>query len=213
MMKIFYTKFEPGDHYKKYNHYLEHLPLNIQEEIFKYKLPNDIMSHLLGKLLLKEGVRRCFGVENVLNKLTYNKYGKPYLFHSDISFSLSHSGSYVVLAVGQKMELGIDIEELKMVSIEDFKNAFGKKEWKVISNSQSPLEQFFVYWTQKECSAKADGRGLSIPLNDILLRNNVSKIDRKKWFLKRIYLDPSYVIHLASEKRKSVELIKVDFHC
>lgn len=58
---------------------------------------------------------------------------------------------------------------------------------------------FYKFWTMKEAIIKADGKGLTIPLNDLNLLNNSNlvKIDQTVWSLQKIHLDEDYVCHMA----------------
>jgi 4'-phosphopantetheinyl transferase len=60
--------------------------------------------------------------------------------------------------------VGIDLEEIRELAIDDFRDQFTEGEWKTIVSAREPLITFYHYWTAKECIIKADGRGLNLPL-------------------------------------------------
>lgn len=203
-MEILYTKIDTPVQTAKLNRYLRMLPPGMRDDLRRYKFSEEIMRRLFGRLLLTEAFESLYNSKRLLRNIEYNPYGKPYLPESDFRFSLSHSGKYVVLALACRMDLGIDIEEIKDMDITEFKNAFTEEEWKEIICSQCPLEQFYACWTKKESAAKADGRGLAIPLDDIVLTGQSCSIYGKKWYLTRIDIDPGYMIHLACESRTTI---------
>lgn len=83
----------------------------------------------------------------------------------NISFNLSHSDDWVVLAFSKYKDLGVDIERIH--DIQDFlqiaEHFFRKEECEYISktDAESPLCKFYKVWTIKEAFVKATGEGLS----------------------------------------------------
>jgi len=210
-MEIFYTKFEDKLDHKKLIAYIRDLPLSMRKDLFKYKMPFDIQGRLFGKILLKKIFETYYNIEDILNQLKYNKYGRPYISNSTINFSISHSEQYSAVAVSNGFSIGIDIEKIKEVSICDFKNAFTESEWNAILTSTTPLKAFYTYWTKKESTAKADGRGLSIPLNEILIKDAISILYEKQWHLFEINFAPDYMIHIASEQIELINIHSITF--
>ncbi|WP_293896510.1 4'-phosphopantetheinyl transferase superfamily protein [Sporocytophaga sp.] len=183
----------------------------MRKDIFKFKMPLDIQGHLFGKILLKKIFENYYNTENILNQLEYNKYGRPYISNSTINFSISHSEQFSAVAVSNGFPIGIDIEKMKEISFCDFKTLFTESEWNVILTSANPLKTFYVYWTKKESTAKADGRGLSIPLNEILIEDAISILNKKRWHLFEINLEPDYMIHIASEQQELINIHRFTF--
>jgi 4'-phosphopantetheinyl transferase len=87
--------------------------------------------------------------------------GKPYW--EGCHFNLSHSGPYVVLAVGES-PVGVDVECFRKVRNEEAlaKRYFTPEEVAFAGNSQ---ERFLQIWTSKEARIKWDGSGLRTRLN------------------------------------------------
>ncbi|GAL86510.1 hypothetical protein ATO12_04855 [Sporocytophaga myxococcoides] len=210
-MEIFYTKFEDKLDHKKINNYLKYLPSSMREDILKYQLPFDIQGRLFGKLLLKKIFEHYFSNQNILNQLKYNQYGRPYISDSGIDFSISHSGEYTAVAMSKGFSIGIDIEKIKEIPICDFKPVFTDNEWEAILSSTNPLKSFYVYWTKKESTVKADGRGLSIPLNEIIVDDAISILYEKQWHLYEINLAPDYMAHIASEQKDLINIYSITF--
>ena len=183
----------PEQVYKKH---FDLLPETLQQKNRRYKKWQDRTAHLVGKILLVKGIE-MFGYDfTELDKLSYNDYGRPHLYEN-IDFNISHSGQYIICAIGQDVQLGIDIEEVKPVDFSDFEDYMTAEQWRIIKDSSNPFKTFFKFWTIKESIIKADARGLSIPLNDILIENNRAFYE-KTWYLQELIIDGAYSAHLAT---------------
>jgi 4'-phosphopantetheinyl transferase len=99
-------------------------------------------------------------------------HGKPSLSNEikgDLRFNVSHSGELALLAFSRHQEIGVDVE-FKRPDV-DFlglgETSFSRLEQTALS-ACAPADRanlFYEYWTCKEAFIKADGRGLSIPLD------------------------------------------------
>ena len=85
-----------------------------------------------------------------------------------IAFSISHSGSLSVLAISRSGLVGVDIEAVKDLSIDEMMWPLSPAEQTdLLSVAPSDVAQaFFRYWTLKEAFIKALGLGVSFPLDD-----------------------------------------------
>jgi 4'-phosphopantetheinyl transferase len=192
---ILFTKFTEHFTQSIFNSYLRLLPIELQKKNSRFLRWQDKHSHLLGKLLLNKGLKN-YGYENLLAELKYSHYGRPYL-NEFIDFNISHSGNYVICAIANDSQLGIDIEKIEEINFSEFVDILRDEEWNQIVNSTNPLFTFYEYWTMKESVIKAEGRGLSIPLKDIFIKNNNACLNEKIWFLKKIQIDEEYSCHLV----------------
>lgn len=102
-----------------------------------------------------------------------NENGKPWLKNSknekNIFFNLSHSGSRAIVAVTSLCEIGVDVEKQKKVAELDAiaNRFFSQSEQKALASLPSSQRQaaFFRIWTRKEALIKANGLGMSMPLD------------------------------------------------
>lgn len=98
------------------------------------------------------------------------EHGKPYLIdYPRLAFNLSHSGPYLVMALGWDCQLGVDIEICKeRSSLADLVHKCLADEeatyWHALPESMKTRE-FYRFWTRKEAFVKATGRGLGQGLN------------------------------------------------
>jgi Phosphopantetheinyl transferase len=100
----------------------------------------------------------------------YNAFGKPYLTDdaaTPLHFNLSHSGSFAMLALSDRIPVGIDIEEMKPLK-EDIAGYFFSARERVSLRRLPPdgyLQGFYRCWTRKEALVKGRGDGLTTALD------------------------------------------------
>jgi 4'-phosphopantetheinyl transferase len=182
-----------------FNDRLQLLPVDQAEKIRCFHRWQDAHASLFGKLLLLKGFKH-FDLSINLADMKYSGYGKPYIEKTPVSFNISHSGNCVVCALSTDTKsIGIDVEEIKAIDITDFKNNWTDNEWKEISNNDAG--SFYRFWTCKEAIIKAEGRGLSIPLNNIEVWRTYGLLLDKTYFLTEFNLHPDFVATMASPDR------------
>ncbi|MDW5416257.1 4'-phosphopantetheinyl transferase superfamily protein [Iodobacter sp. CM08] len=97
-----------------------------------------------------------------------NPWGKPWL-RQGLQFSLSHSGGLALIALQPDVPLGVDIElSSKDTDISWFSECWSPAELKRMQQPLSP-EQALRLWVRKEAVLKALGRGLSLPMSQVVL--------------------------------------------
>jgi len=177
---------------------LQLIPEKDHSIINKFRFWERRQSSLIGKLLLKKALE-TLSIEKTLFDVQYTTYNKPYL-DADFSFSISHSGEYVICAfTSNKEPLGVDIEKIeKKINLENFSSVLTKREKKEISNSREPLVTFYNIWTIKEAISKADGRGLNLPLDAIEIYQNYTLFETQKWYYKPVFIENNYKCNIAT---------------
>ncbi len=108
-------------------------------------------------------------------RFTYNAYGKPALewpaSQPALCFNLSHSHEMALYAFTYERALGVDIEYMRALVLEDYlliaRSHFSADEYVTLSALPEELRQqaFFNCWTRKEAYIKTRGKGISIPLD------------------------------------------------
>ena len=125
--------------------------------------------------------------QQIISRYFKNKYIKNWYINenkkplsNDIYFNISHSHDYVILAISNKYNIGIDIE-LKNDKREDRLKNFicNKEELDFIKEN----DDFYKIWTSKESLLKCVGTGL---VNDLKKVNSLP-IDGMKEYEEKIY--------------------------
>jgi len=212
MTYVFTTYFSKMLDKASFLFYLKQLPPSMHHSILKLMRWQDRQASLFSKLLLIKGLAEFGLSKEVLRDIKYTPYNKPYL-DGNINFNIAHSGRSVVCCIGQDIQLGIDVEELRYIEIDAFSNYINPTELKKILTADNITSSFFNYWTKMEAAIKADGRGLNISLDDILFNEDQAIISEKIWHLKDIDIRNGYLAHIASNKPIIDDIIlrKIEF--
>jgi len=137
--------------------------------------------------------------------------GKPRLLDSQICFNLSRSYNAVVIAVGERAQVGVDIERRDATSVDP-----GVVGWVLSANeharwqeldSAARCDAFFRAWTRKEALLKGTGEGLNTPMSSIEVleiadgRPSAGPITVRRgsasWTIVDLFDDPDYAAALA----------------
>ncbi len=180
----------------------------------KFHFPKDRNSFVVSRASLKIILSKYINVEPTAVNFVYNKYGKPFLDiknDTNISFNLSHSGNFCLIGITKNNKIGVDIEKINkdFSSLEIAKNYFSEKEYLALTKlpSNERGKAFFYCWTRKEAFIKAEGKGLSIPLDsfDVTISEEEAKITRitnkiniDDWKLYNIKVNDEYCAAIAS---------------
>lgn len=147
------------------NRALAVLPSKKQDEILRYRRPDDQKRGLLSYLLLLYGLRCEYQIKDI-PELSRAYNGKPFLPGKGLPhFNMSHSGNMVGCALSPD-PVGLDIQQTIAVSPEVIRMVCTPEE---ISAVQTP-EAFCALWTRKESVAKLTGQGLTDDFKNVLVR-------------------------------------------
>ena len=126
----------------------------------RYMISHGSLRNILAFYLHCEPSRLSFSV---------NKYGKPSLVDGQLEFNLSHSGDLALLAITQERKIGVDVERMRTGISADILGGHYFSKADMVELQALPSEQregaFFLCWTRKEAYIKAQGMGLSLPLD------------------------------------------------
>lgn len=136
-----------------------------------------------GRGQVRDILSRYAGLEPGELEFSYSSLGKPSLktlgSSVDLTFNFSNSSSLGLLSVTRDVELGVDIERLRDVQnmIGLAERFFDKEEVANLKSCSDALQRqnFFHCWTCKEAYLKAVGKGLSFPLNKVLVTLNANQ--------------------------------------
>ena len=205
MIKILYTCISNQMNEHDFEFLLNKVASRFKEKLVAYKRWQYAYPSLLGKLLLQHGLATLNLDNYKIEDIRYSSYKRPYL-EGGIDFNISHSGSYVVCGLSNKYKLGIDIEEIKSIKLDDFKDLWTEDEWKQILDATNSNYQFYNYWTKKEALLKASGEGLSIPLRQVNLKGNLGFLQKKCWYFREVPISKDYIMHLATDEEIHISI-------
>lgn len=124
-------------------------------KLYKSEILNGERDRDASTRLILLAARELCGVENPVVLRT--EMGKPYFADLPLRFSVSHSGSRVILAVSDK-EIGADIERIRPRRLDVANRFFTAGEVAYVGDS---VERFYEIWTKKEAFGKWCGGGFS----------------------------------------------------
>jgi 4'-phosphopantetheinyl transferase len=172
----------------------------------------------VGRGLLRTILGNYLDVDPSQIEFVYGQYGKPAikadLHKHALEFNLAHSQDMAVYAFSLDRRIGIDIEYVKsMPTMDEFAEQYFSFQENIYLNSLSGKqkeETFFKIWTCKEAFLKANGSGLTVPINQVetfiendgtvvLLSVGEGKEQAATWRLEVFSPIPGYQAALAVE--------------
>ncbi|GAB3803994.1 hypothetical protein GCM10028819_34790 [Spirosoma humi] len=92
--------------------------------------------------------------------------------------NVSHSGSWILLAVG-KVKLGVDVEQMQSAfSFDDILPAsFSQEEQAYVRAGADSRRRFYELWTRKEALVKATGKGMDDSFSRIPVLNGLHQTE------------------------------------
>ena len=178
---------------------LERLPNSSQSRARRYQSALSAYNYIAGRLLLQQGLD-SLGYNSDLEKIEYQENGKPSL--PQVQFNISHSGHQVICGFASKGDIGVDIEKIEPIDLEDFVSMFSALEWAAIKASDNPLRSFYWFWTRKESIIKALGLSLSF-LHQIDLDVTLGhfEVDGVRWYLRGLDVEGDFIGSVCCHER------------
>ena len=139
-----------------------------REQMMRYKQELGRRLCAAAYLLLREGLRREYGIEEP-PVFEYGEHGKPSIVgHPEIHFSLSHCREAVACVVSDR-PVGIDVESV----VRRYKEGLvaytmNEQERQLIAAAPQPDVAFTRLWTMKEARLKLTGEGITDDLKQAL---------------------------------------------
>jgi 4'-phosphopantetheinyl transferase len=123
-----------------------------------------------------------------------------------VAFNVSHSGDWVVLAIGRDRKIGVDVEKIKSdLDVRGIAARFlAPEEIALIDKAEDPHSIFFQLWARKEAYVKACGSALfrelssfSVPIEN----GKLSEVSSKDgWFFRRLEAGSKYAAAVVTDK-------------
>ncbi len=200
MIKVLFTRLGNGIPETVWPALLRSLPAEAREEVNRYLRSEDRRSRLAGKALLRQCLFSYGYGNDCLEAIGSEPFGRP-VIRGGVDFNISHSGEFAICAVTDRGRVGIDIEEIRPVSLGDFSACMTEEERERLESSNDRERAFYAFWTKKESTLKGDGRGLLLPMQEARIEGDEALLEDCRWFLWEIELDSGCICHLASNFR------------
>ncbi|WP_442601597.1 4'-phosphopantetheinyl transferase family protein [Paenibacillus sp. KN14-4R] len=179
---------------------------DVQVKIRKFYKPEDQLRTLCGELLFRSYAMERWNLAPTELIRTVNDFGKPQLAHyPSYHYNISHSGDWVVAAFDTKV-VGIDIEAIAPIELSIADRFFTASEVIMLRNQKDENQTPFFYklWTLKESYIKAEGKGISIPLDSFSFQIHDHKVEMylsgrqdTRWSFCQYHLDPGYALSVC----------------
>ncbi|MBE0670393.1 MAG: 4'-phosphopantetheinyl transferase superfamily protein [Anaerolineales bacterium] len=180
----------------------------------RFRFPIDRDRYIVSHGSLRDILGRYLHGQPYQSIFSTNKYGKPSLVDSELEFNLSHSNDFTLIAIAQGRKVGVDVEHIRTdMELENIaRRYFSRVEISELMSMPSEQREagFFNCWTRKEAYIKAQGLGLSLPLDsfDVSLTPDQPAVLRETrpnpqeaacWSLLSLEIHPNYAGALAVE--------------
>jgi 4'-phosphopantetheinyl transferase len=150
---------------------------------------------LVSRVALREILAAELGVEPAAVQLRLDEHGRPGLdpaaHASELDFNLSHSGELALIAVAERLRIGIDVEKPRgRDPLRVAGRYFSPAEVERVRAAEDRPDEFLRYWTAKEALAKGLGLGLQAPWGELELTDGPSgaldAVGKPEWRLVEI---------------------------
>jgi 4'-phosphopantetheinyl transferase len=179
----------------------------------RFCFDQDRTRHIVAHGVLRIILSYYSGGDPSEQKFTQNEFGKPALAENcDLRFNISHSGDQVLYGITKDREIGVDIEEIRTVEnadqiVERFFSPHERIAFLALPANMKD-EAFFTIWTRKEAYIKAQGQGLSLPLDQFtisflpeepvrLIETEHNKDEQQRWSMHEVSVHPEYLAAVA----------------
>lgn len=193
------------------------LSLDEEKRASQFKFEKDQIVYTTARGILRLLAGHYLSLSPNEIQFDYTQFGKPF-FKTDTSlkFNVSHSGERIAIAFCQNYDIGVDIEHINrdFDVMEIAVNYFSKNEIQALANipNKEKNRAFYRCWTRKESFIKAEGSGLSFPLDKFSVSLNKDEtaelletswhVDEKMhWSLFSLVPCQNYLTALAVRKK------------
>lgn len=215
MAKIVAVKVPKKLEEDKFEQLASYISIERREQLGRFIRKEDAYRSLFGELLARSVIMDEMKMLNQHISFRKNLYGKPMLSgNKAFQFNISHSGRWVVMIHGEKT-VGIDIEQTQAIDLGVANCFFSPLEIADLKSKAEAdrREYFYDLWTLKESYIKAQGTGLSMPLDSFSIRINGKEImmepDHPSYQFRQYEIDREYKLSACSIGGRLPESIKI----
>lgn len=145
---------------------LELLSAEEQEKAGRYPIAERRIVFVTARSVLRKLLAAKLGTSPEHVPIRIGERGKPYLENASVSFNVSHSGNWILIAIAEGREIGVDIEQINPKRpLERLADRFYHEEEKAELKARPSTKTFFEIWTRKEAYLKLEGGGIDRELS------------------------------------------------
>ena len=207
-------------------HLEQSLSTDEMDRALRFYFPADRNSYIISHGSLRKILALYLHCEPDQLNFSVNAYGKPSLDQGRLEFNLSHSGDLALVAITRGRKIGVDVERMRTGISADIIGGHYFSKAEMAELQALPAEQreaaFFLCWTRKEAYIKAQGMGLSLPLDSfdvsltpdqpaMLRATRPDLAEAARWTLLSLKVDPGYEAAVAVEG-KDLDFRLWDWH-
>jgi len=186
------------------------LPEDRVDRIRRFHFRRNALQSLCGELICRIKLAEFLGIDMAKVDIQRDEFGKPHCVNSSrLFFNVAHSGNLVAAAFDNKV-VGVDIEIMRNTDLAIADRFFTKNEAALLKAKPETDQRdfFFKLWTLKESFIKAEGKGLSIPLDSFEFEidnsgyigfSNLSNAKCRSYKFRHYETDSGYNCALCSE--------------
>jgi 4'-phosphopantetheinyl transferase len=134
----------------------------------------------VGRACLRILLGNVLGIDSRSVEISAGIHGKPEIPDTGIQstcFNVGHSKDTILIALSRQGAVGVDVEYFDRLTdiMEVARYNFTEDETGSLASfadAGARIKAFYRYWTRKEAIAKADGRGLLLPLSSFDVSHN-----------------------------------------
>jgi 4'-phosphopantetheinyl transferase len=190
------------------------------ERAARFRQEADRQRFLQGRLLLRTFLGHHLGIAPRDVSFLKGEFGKPEVQRQAdtpagiLRFNLAHSGEWLLFALARDRELGVDVEQHRVMrdAIDIARRFFAPPEVAALEalDPARHHDTFFRVWTRKEAIVKATGQGISAGLDrfavsadatdDVTLRGLDGDPSWDRWTIRGLDMPENYTAAVAFER-------------
>jgi 4'-phosphopantetheinyl transferase len=174
-----------------------------QQRASRFRVAADRHRFAVTRGILRAALGQYLGAAAESLRFECNRFGKPSLVPAQhpggITFNVSHSGCFSLLAFGLATHLGVDVERIRPETDIDAvaRAVFSPAQCAALLALPDAARRkaFFEEWTRKEATAKALGGGLS----SLLDAPEAEGVAAARWCVRNVEVGEGYAAAIAVE--------------
>ncbi len=170
-------------------------------KVFSLKIIKDRIATVIGRALLYYMLKTLNIQSSIKNtRIELTDEGRPYIKNTKYDFNISHSLDAVACGIIHNGKIGIDIEAIHDINIEEYRSILTDAEYSILNKHKKQNDEFIKLWTTKESVLKADGRGFYADIKKLSILNQAALLENKMWYNNLYNIDEHYYLSVSTNE-------------